>query len=398
MPAVRVMEMLADEIVDVVAMGNLLVTAIGAMNMRGLMPTADVLRRALRRVGAAHPQDMLVNVTAVGVMQMPVMQIVDVALVLDRRVPTIGSMRVGVPCVDAVLRISHDHDHSLGHIDRQIDGDEKHSHTCAPSFSTDASCRAENDPGSSTNQSGTRPTDSRPLFRLSNPTSSWPTTRLPHAPADVASRPLPQLAVPATPVRLAPATGIALISESGGRREDRQKRILEGWRDAVYAGQYSAVLYDCANDSVAHWISRLGAKVPLTRLEFTVVVQARAEEIGTLAPPPTTTCRRRAVPTPTFRPHARSRSNPLEHPPLLCGFRQCSLRSRRSLTPRRLRRPRSGSAAIARSSAFRSLDRAADGDGVASPRGGGGPEAPPMPGNCSRVPDVSRAALTLPPD
>lgn len=77
---------------------------------------------------------------------------------------------------------------------------------------------------------------------------------------------------------------IALISESGGRREDRQKKILEGWRDAVYAGQYSAVLYDCANDSVAHWISRLAAKVRLTRSEFTVVIQARAEEIGTLAP------------------------------------------------------------------------------------------------------------------
>ena len=77
---------------------------------------------------------------------------------------------------------------------------------------------------------------------------------------------------------------IALISESGGRREDRQKKVLEGWRDAVYAGQYSAVLYDCANDSVAHRISRLAAKVRLTRSEFGVVVQARAEEIGTLAP------------------------------------------------------------------------------------------------------------------
>lgn len=76
---------------------------------------------------------------------------------------------------------------------------------------------------------------------------------------------------------------IALISESGGRREDRQKKVLEGWRDAVYAGQYSAVLYDCWNDSVAHWISRLAAKVRLTRSEFGVVVQARAEEISTLA-------------------------------------------------------------------------------------------------------------------
>jgi hypothetical protein len=77
---------------------------------------------------------------------------------------------------------------------------------------------------------------------------------------------------------------IALISENGGRREDRQKKILEGWRDAVYAGQYSAVLYDCANDSVAHWISRLAATARLMRSEFGVVVQARAEEIATLAP------------------------------------------------------------------------------------------------------------------
>jgi hypothetical protein len=45
---------------------------------------------------------------------------------------------------------------------------------------------------------------------------------------------------------------IALISESGGRREVRQKKILEDWRNAVYAGQYAAVLYDCTNDSVAH--------------------------------------------------------------------------------------------------------------------------------------------------
>ena len=77
---------------------------------------------------------------------------------------------------------------------------------------------------------------------------------------------------------------IALISESGARREDRQKKILEGWRNAVYAGQYSTVLYDCANDSVARRISRLAAKVQLTRSEFGVVIQARAQEIRTIAP------------------------------------------------------------------------------------------------------------------
>ena len=77
---------------------------------------------------------------------------------------------------------------------------------------------------------------------------------------------------------------IALISESGARREDRQKKILEGWRNAVYVGQYSTVLYDCANDSVARRISRLAAKVQLARSEFGVVIQARGREIRSLAP------------------------------------------------------------------------------------------------------------------
>ena len=69
---------------------------------------------------------------------------------------------------------------------------------------------------------------------------------------------------------------IALVAESGGRREDRQKMILEGWRDAILAGQYAAVLYDCASESVARWISRLAKKARLTRSEFTAVVQPRA--------------------------------------------------------------------------------------------------------------------------
>ena len=54
---------------------------------------------------------------------------------------------------------------------------------------------------------------------------------------------------------------VAVIAESGGRREDRQKMILEGWRDAILSGRYAAVHYDCASQSVAHWISRLAKKV-----------------------------------------------------------------------------------------------------------------------------------------
>jgi hypothetical protein len=49
----------------------------------------------------------------------------------------------------------------------------------------------------------------------------------------------------------------AVIAESGGRREDRQRMILEGWRDAIWSGRYAAVRSDCASASVAVWINRL---------------------------------------------------------------------------------------------------------------------------------------------
>jgi hypothetical protein len=60
--------------------------------------------------------------------------------------------------------------------------------------------------------------------------------------------------------------------------------ILEGLRNAVYAGQYSKVLYDCMNESIARWISRVARKAQLTRSELNVVIQARSDEISTLAP------------------------------------------------------------------------------------------------------------------
>jgi hypothetical protein len=75
----------------------------------------------------------------------------------------------------------------------------------------------------------------------------------------------------------------AVIAESGGRREDRQKPMLEGWRDAVHSGRYAGVRYDCASASVATWISRLANRVWLTAPDFSVIVQTTAEEIATLA-------------------------------------------------------------------------------------------------------------------
>ena len=75
----------------------------------------------------------------------------------------------------------------------------------------------------------------------------------------------------------------AVIAESGRRREDRQKLMLEGWRDAVHRGRYAGVRYDCASVSVARWISRLAKSVWLTAPDVSVIVQTTAEEIATLA-------------------------------------------------------------------------------------------------------------------
>ncbi len=75
---------------------------------------------------------------------------------------------------------------------------------------------------------------------------------------------------------------VAVIVESGGRREDRQKMILEGWHNGVLSGRYSAVHYHCASASVAHWISRLAKKVGLIGRTFRAEVQMTAEVIAAL--------------------------------------------------------------------------------------------------------------------
>ena len=77
---------------------------------------------------------------------------------------------------------------------------------------------------------------------------------------------------------------VAVVAESGGRREDRQKMILDGWRDGILSGHSAGVHYHCASASVAHWISRLAKKVRLSGPTFVAAVQMSAEEIAALSP------------------------------------------------------------------------------------------------------------------
>jgi hypothetical protein len=51
----------------------------------------------------------------------------------------------------------------------------------------------------------------------------------------------------------------------------------------MWSGRYTVLRYDCASDSVAHWVNRLAKKVGLTSSDFTATVQTCAEEIVALA-------------------------------------------------------------------------------------------------------------------
>jgi hypothetical protein len=77
---------------------------------------------------------------------------------------------------------------------------------------------------------------------------------------------------------------VAVITESGGRRDDRQKQILEAWRDAILSGRYSDAHYYCSDASVAHRITYLAKKVGLTGPTFVAETQLSAEEIAALSP------------------------------------------------------------------------------------------------------------------
>ena len=72
MVTVRVVQVSVDEIVDVVAMGHSLMSAVGAMNMAGVVPGAAVVRRASTRVAPIDGDDMFVDVVLVRVVQVTV--------------------------------------------------------------------------------------------------------------------------------------------------------------------------------------------------------------------------------------------------------------------------------------------------------------------------------------
>jgi hypothetical protein len=79
------------EVIDVVPVRHGLVPAGRAMLVR-----AAGLWRALHGIGGTDRDDMFIDVILVHVMEMAIMEIIDMTVVTDRRMPTVGTMSVGV--------------------------------------------------------------------------------------------------------------------------------------------------------------------------------------------------------------------------------------------------------------------------------------------------------------
>ena len=96
MVAMRVVEMPIDEIVDMAVMRHRLVSAAGTMDVARLMAGTAVIRRAGVRVRLRHLDLMLVHVVAMRMVQMAIMQIVDMVAVPQCGVAAAGAMRVAM--------------------------------------------------------------------------------------------------------------------------------------------------------------------------------------------------------------------------------------------------------------------------------------------------------------
>ena len=94
--AVRVVQVAIDEVIDVVAMWHRFVAAAGAVDVSGFVAAAVVVGRAGVRVGGADGDAVFIDVVAMRVVQVAVVQVIDVAVVLDGGVAAARAVLVRV--------------------------------------------------------------------------------------------------------------------------------------------------------------------------------------------------------------------------------------------------------------------------------------------------------------
>lgn len=118
MVAVRVVQVAVDQVVDVVTVRDGFVAATGAMDVAGLVTAAFVLGRAAVGVGGRDGDHVLVDVVAMRMVQVAVVQVIDMAIMADGRVAAAGAM--GVVMVGVMGQLAFAHDDLLSAIDDAI--------------------------------------------------------------------------------------------------------------------------------------------------------------------------------------------------------------------------------------------------------------------------------------
>lgn len=87
-------QMPVDKVIYMIAVRNGLMPATRPMNMAWLMTAATMVRRATIGIAVADFDHVLINMVAMGMMKVAIMQIINVIAMAHRDVATSGTMNV----------------------------------------------------------------------------------------------------------------------------------------------------------------------------------------------------------------------------------------------------------------------------------------------------------------
>ena len=103
MIAMRMVQAAIDQIIDVIAMGHRLMAAIRPMHMAGIMALAGLAVVAAVRVLGADLDDMLIDMIAMRVMEVPIVKIIHMVAMADGGMAAILTVLMRVIVVDAAV-------------------------------------------------------------------------------------------------------------------------------------------------------------------------------------------------------------------------------------------------------------------------------------------------------
>jgi hypothetical protein len=108
MVVVRMMQVIADQVVDMVAVRHVLVAARWAVLVPCFVTGAAMRRRASIGICIAHVDAVLVDMVFVRVMQVPIMQVIDMTIVPNGGVAASRTVPMGVSGMYCVRAGRHD--------------------------------------------------------------------------------------------------------------------------------------------------------------------------------------------------------------------------------------------------------------------------------------------------